>query len=229
MSSRQNYNFPGVTQLVQQETTQGGFCFYVDKDYQFYLQLMQECATEYNCHIHAYALLPDKTLLLITPYADSAVSQMMHALSQRYTDYINRTYGRNESLWRSGYLSCLLEADEYLFDCMRYIELSSVRQAQVNKVEDWAWSSYHCNALNKADSLITAHSTYTSVADDAAGCAAVYEELIRLKIRDEEDIEEIDATLKQGGILGSSEFRQKYSQLDSVKNADGEWGCVMCY
>ena len=41
--------------------------------------------------------------------------------------YINKTYRRTGTLWDSRYKSSLVQADNYLLLCQRYIELNPVR------------------------------------------------------------------------------------------------------
>lgn len=230
MAAKLHFNYPGVTQLVQQQARKGELCFYVDKDYQFYLDVLHTCAVEFNCHIHAYALMPAQTLLLVTPYSDAAVSKMMHALTQQYAAHINKTYGRSDALWQGGYTSCLLQSEQYLIDCMRYIEFMPVRQNPQLQLQEYVWSSYRSNALNIADTVITPHSEYQALSDNDAERVIAYKDLLKLKMRDEEDIEEISAALVQQGILGSSSFRQQYTLPAEAQKAASEYStCVMCY
>ena len=114
MSVKPHYNFPGVPQLIVQRASNRDTCFFVEKDYQYYLEILQEFANEYNCQIHAYALMPNHVHLLATSNSDNGISQLMQVLSRRYAEYVNKTYGATGPLWEGGYKSCLLESKQYL-------------------------------------------------------------------------------------------------------------------
>jgi putative transposase len=81
----------------------------------------------------------------------------MISLGRRYVQYINRTYRRTGTLWDGRYKSSLVQADDYLLLCQRYIELSPVRAAIVDDPVHYRWSSYRANALGEADPLLTPH------------------------------------------------------------------------
>lgn len=54
----------------------------------------------------------------------------------------------------------LIQDEQYLLACMRYIELNPVRANMVKTPSHYPWSSYGSNAQGKLDSLITPHALY---------------------------------------------------------------------
>jgi len=64
--------------------------------------------------------------------------------------YINRSYRRTGTLWDSRYKSSVVQADDYLLSCQRYIELNPVRAAMVEDPAHYRWTSYRVNALGQA-------------------------------------------------------------------------------
>jgi putative transposase len=95
--------------------------------------------------------------MLISPMVDHGISQMMQALGRRYVYYVNKTYGRSGALWEGRYKSCLIDSDNYLLICMRYIELNLVRANMVSHPAEYQWSSYPINAQGEENSLIEQH------------------------------------------------------------------------
>jgi hypothetical protein len=75
-----------------------------------------------------------------------APSSVMKALGQRYVQYINRTYRRSGGLWEGRFRSCLVQQDDYLFACLRYIEMNPVRAGMVEQPADYRWSSYRARS-----------------------------------------------------------------------------------
>jgi hypothetical protein len=72
--------------------------YYSPADSRLYLELLQEAAARYECHVHAYVLMTNHVHLLATPQQSSGISQMMQRLAQRYARTINRTCHRTGTL-----------------------------------------------------------------------------------------------------------------------------------
>ncbi len=79
---------------------------------------------------------------------------MMQTLGRYYVQYFNYHYKRTGTLWEGRYKSTLVSTEQYLLTCMRYIELNPVRAGMVENPFDYRWSSYHCNGLGEASTLI---------------------------------------------------------------------------
>ena len=47
--------------------------------------------------------------------------------------------------------SCLTQSEDYVLACYRYIELNPMRAGMVTQPKDYRRSSYHTNALGKAN------------------------------------------------------------------------------
>ena len=231
MSSTPHYNFPGVPQLILKQTAQHQPCFFVDKDYLYYLETLEDCADEFQCHIHAYALMPDHIYLLATSHSNNGLSNMMQSLSSTYVTYIHKTYGITGSLWQGGYKSCLLECDPCLISCMEFVEESPLREKQINKVDEYRWSSYYSNALHKSDSVITPHSIYMELSRNEQSRRQIYQALFA-ELLDEKTTDEIKLALNAGLVLGTQAFKDKVqAHVSTVTGkADDEcFDCVMFY
>ena len=62
------------------------------------------------------------------------------------------------SVWEGRYEATLLDSENYLLTCSRYIELNPVRAGMVNDPAEYPWSSYHYNALGIENRLLKLHS-----------------------------------------------------------------------
>ncbi|MCD7081643.1 transposase, partial [Pseudomonas sp. MAFF 311095] len=78
----------------------------------------------------------------------------MKGLGQRYVQYINRTYQRTGALWEGRFRSCLVQKDNYVLACYRYIEMNPVRAGMVAHPGDYRWTSYRANAQGEASSFL---------------------------------------------------------------------------
>ena len=99
--------------------------------------------------------------LLAIPESSDGLSKMMQSLGRQYVRYFNYTYRRTGTLWEGRFKFCVVDAENYLLICQRYIELNPVRaKGMVDHPSDYPWSSYGYNALGDVDPLITQHEEY---------------------------------------------------------------------
>ena len=146
-------------------------CFFAEDDYGVYRRWLSAALNETDCRLHAYALMTNHVHLLITPRKAAAIPRLMISLGRRYVQYSNTTYRRTGTLWDSRYKSSMIQAETYLLDCMRYIELNPVRAAMVDDPAQYCRSGYRANGLAVTDLACpsatnrTASSLYSSVYD----------------------------------------------------------------
>lgn len=101
-------------------------CFYEDCDRAFYLFHLRRLLPNTQCALHAYCLMTNHVHLLLTPVTVSSCARLMQTLAQLHTQYVNRTYGRTGSLWEGRFHSCVVQSEEYLLTCYRYVERNPV-------------------------------------------------------------------------------------------------------
>jgi putative transposase len=183
-----------------------------EEDYQSYLHWLREALAEYECSLHAYALMTNHVHLLLTPKWAELIPRLLMSVGRRYVQYINHTYKRSGALWDSRYKSSLIHADSYLITCMRYIELNPVRAAIVDDPAHYRWTSYRHNGLGQADSRITEHALYRSLGATGKERLAAYRALIRHAL-DQEAIDNIRLAVNQNQPLGTSRFYAKIERL----------------
>jgi len=100
----------------------------------------------------------------LTPLKPDAAAKLMQSLDRRYVQYINKFYRRSGTLWEGRYKASLVNADEYLFACQRYIEMNPVRADMAAHPRDYPWSSYLINAEGKPCEWISPHALYQQLA-----------------------------------------------------------------
>ncbi len=61
----------------------------------------------------------------------------MQSIGRRYVQYINKQLHRTGTLFEGRFKASLVQADEYLLACMRYIELNPVRANMVAHAADY--------------------------------------------------------------------------------------------
>jgi putative transposase len=117
--------------------------------------------------------------MLASPQDQNGITRMMPYVGRYYVPYINYTYGTSGSLWAGRYKASLINEDEYLLTCMRYIELNPVRAEIVCPQGQYRWSSYRCNGQGKADKLVTPHPIYKMLGKTQSACLEAYKALFK--------------------------------------------------
>jgi putative transposase len=115
--------------------------FHDSDDYQYFLDLLLQTNHRFRFEIHAYCLMPNHYHILVrTPLAN--LDRGMQRLDGLYTQYYNKKYHRDGSLFRGRYKSILVDAKNYLLRISRYIHLNPVRANLVKHPRNYNWSSY---------------------------------------------------------------------------------------
>lgn len=198
-------------------------CFFAEEDYHCYLHWLQKSAADWNCAVHAYVLMTNHVHLLITAERPDGPARLMQSLGRRYVQYINRAYRRSGSLWEGRYKSSVVQAEAYLFTCMRYIELNPVRAGMVSDPAHYRWSSYRHNGLGQADERLTPHALYQGLGISDDERLASYRALFRSEL-DDDAIDDIRLALTQSQPLGDDRFAERICAKVGVRRAKAKRG-----
>ena len=212
MARLPRYSIINQPQHVILQGRQGQSVFHQQQDYQYFHDCLDAAAYNYNLKLHAYVLMPDHVHVLATPGNADSVSRVVQSIGRNYVQYFNELYDGVGTLWEGRYRATVIDGKHYLLTCSRYIELNPVRNALVDKPQDYHWSSYAHNALAQTDEMFTAASEYRKLGDSAAECAKAYRKLFRAKLSQQQVQEITDATVK-GWVLGDSKFVRKIEKL----------------
>lgn len=186
--------------------------FCADADYQFYLEKLQQACTKHECELHAYVLMTNHVHLLISPRTEQGLGKVMQMIGRYYVQYFNYSYQRTGTLWEGRYKATLIDSEQYLLTCYRYIELNPVRAAgMVDDPAEYPWSSYRYNALGMKNELITPHYEYLKLAKIAEERQQAYRDLLIHPLTEKTLTEIRDATNK-AWVLGSTYFKEKIEQ-----------------
>ena len=205
---------PGIPQHVIQRGNNRQACFGSDADFAAYAHWLDEYARKFRVAIHAWAFMTNHVHLLLTPEGDHGVSRLMQTLGRHYVRYFNYTYKRSGTLWEGRFKSCLVEAENYLLICQRYIELNPVRAGMVEAPADYVWSSYRSNGLGQPAKFWTPHRVYLQLGTTASERTATYRELFRGQI-DSMGLNQIRQATNQGMVLGNDRFKDEVERLAS--------------
>jgi putative transposase len=157
MPRRPRYQLTDFPLHVVQRGNDRRACFFDERDFRFYLQLLGESAVRHRVLVHAYVLMTNHVHLLLTPLVPGGISKVMQSVGSRYVKAINKASKKAGTLWESRYKACLVAHDRHVLAACRYIDLNPVRARMVEHPRDYRWSSYGALAGTRIDLLVTPH------------------------------------------------------------------------
>lgn len=207
MARKPRIDLGGYTYHIIQRGNNREACFYADDDYQTYLHCMAEAGKRYHIHIHAYVLMTNHTHVLVSTETNGALSRFMQHIGRRYVRYFNYAYRRSGTLWEGRYKSSVVDAETYLLECYRYIELNPVRAGMTQLPSEYRWSSARWHGFGEPNGLIQDHPIYLALGATQDERCRAYRTLFRCAM-DEEDIHRhrLGEVFSQEKILGGSRF-----------------------
>jgi REP-associated tyrosine transposase len=216
MPRRPRVHLDGVPLHIVQRGHNRQRCFFADADYRSYLRWLNEALAQCGCSLHAYVLMPNHVHLLLTPRKAELVPKLVISLGRRYVQYVNRRYGRTGTLWDSRYKSSLVHAEAYLLACQRYIELNPVRAGMVEAPQQYRWTSYHANATEQPDAMLTPHPLYLALGLEPEERRAIYRELLCAQFA-RSTLSRIRLALGQCQPLGDAPFHAEIERRTGVR------------
>ena len=212
MARLPRFDVPDQPQHVIQRGNNRSIIFVAEEDYQFYLKKLGDACQKFQCDLHAYVLMTNHVHLLMTPRLNGGIGKVMQMLGRYYVQYFNYQYNRTGTLWEGRYKATLMDSEQYLLTCSRYIELNPVRADMVVHPADYPWSSYHFNALGIKNPLLKKHCIYTALGKNASKRQSAYRALFEHQVPDK-TIEEIRVATNKAWVLGNERFIQQIEDL----------------
>lgn len=208
MARLSRFAIPGHPQhvIVRGNNRQEIFC--AEGDYRFYLEKLQAACEKHQCDIHAYVLMTNHVHLLITPHQEEGISKVMQMVGRYYVQYFNHCYQRTGTLWEGRYKATLIDSENYLLSCMRYIEMNPVHANMVQHPSEYPWSSYGPNARGDGGSFVVPHLEYRRLGRSVEERQSAYRQLFRSRLGEAVVNELRDATNK-AWVLGNDHFKER--------------------
>ncbi len=110
------------------------------KDYEHYLERLEQYCLETDIKVCAYCLMENHVHMLLHGELSSIIL-LMKKLGVSYSGYYNRKYDRTGHLFQDRYRSEPVDEERYLLTVFRYI-LQNPRRAAICAAADYPWSSY---------------------------------------------------------------------------------------
>ena len=70
------------------------------------------------------------------------LSRFMQRVEGEFAQTYNLAKGRGGAYWEDRYHATMIDAEGYLWNCMKYIDLNMVRAGVVKHPSEWAWTGF---------------------------------------------------------------------------------------
>jgi putative transposase len=131
---------PGVPHHVTQRGNNRQDIFFAEEDRSTYLECLIQCAADAGLGILGYCLMTNHVHLLLLPRDVDSLAAGLGRAHWRYSQRMNRLYGRTGHLWQGRFFSCALD-EEHAYRALVYIERNPVRAKMVPQAWAYSWSS----------------------------------------------------------------------------------------
>lgn len=128
--------------------------FLQDADFTKNLQLLKHYKRKLSLRLFGYCLMPNHVHLIVHLKEPEKLGYFMQALTQVYTVWFNKKYKKSGHLWQGRFKSMVVQEDEYLLQCVYYIETNPVRANIIGSPVDYPWSSYRDRVLGNKNGLL---------------------------------------------------------------------------
>ena len=113
--------------------------FFDKSDSTRFYELLEEGVGRFRVRIPAFCLMGNHVHLVVQ-VAEMPLSRLIQNVSFRYTRYRNAKERRTGHLFQGRYKAFLIDAETYLLELVRHIQLNPVRAGRVDDPADYRWS-----------------------------------------------------------------------------------------
>ena len=128
--------------------------FRYKQDYRCFLKIIKKYLAEFQISIFHYCLMPNHMHLLVQAQKAKDLPKFMQVVLQVYANYFRNKYNSVGFMFQNRYKSYLIEKENYLLECARYIERNPLRAKIVTDLYEYPWSSFTFYAKGTEDGII---------------------------------------------------------------------------
>ena len=196
----------GHVHLLMQRGRSGQAVFTSPQDAQSYLAALRAAADQAGVAVHAYALVDNEAVMLVTPLAADSLSRMVQSLGRRFVRDHNQRHAASGSPWEGRFRSTVIDSAQHLLSCLCFVESMDPGAAA-----DQAWSSASHHGGQRQDPLITEHPGFWRLGNTPFEREAAHRQLLTSGNSPQQTRQIRDALLK-GWPLGDSAFTASLSR-----------------
>jgi len=155
---RQAYD--GAIYHIRQRGNNGQQLFKETQDYSKFISLIKRYKDKYSFELYNYCLMGNHIHFLMKVFKKEELAKLTQGIFQAYSLYYKQKYQYTGYLYQGRYKSTIIENNEYLLECGRYIETNPLRAKLVKTLKNYKWLSYAFYAYGQQNSLLTPNPLY---------------------------------------------------------------------
>jgi putative transposase len=106
--------------------------------------MLRERLKKFPVSLLAYCITSNHTHMLVKVRegAERTLGRFMQSLEGDFGQYYNLRKKRRGAFWSDRYHAVMVDSGEYLWKCMKYIDMNMVRAGVVKHPAEWKWCGY---------------------------------------------------------------------------------------
>ena len=152
--------------------------FHHGKDFQRFRELILEYKIIYSILVYHYCFMTNHVHMLIQTARLNQLAKFSHYVQRRYAYYYCGKYKWTGSVFQRGYRSIVIERDEYLLECGRYIERNPIKAKLAKAAGDYIYSSFDYYAKGNPDELLDVSPAYLGLSPDLTERKRIYADYV---------------------------------------------------
>ena len=133
---------PGCVYHLTHRCHNRSFLFRFARDRTEYRRRLRQAVKQFDVSLLTYSITSNHTHLVLTAGEPETISRMLQKLEGEFAEYYNRRKKRSGAFWEGRYWCTMVDVGDYVWNCMKYIDLNMVRAGAVEHPSQWRWCGY---------------------------------------------------------------------------------------
>lgn len=180
-----------------------------NEDFEIFLKTIKKFKEKYAFKIYGYCLMNNHVHLILEPTIKNTLSKIIQSITLSHIRLYHKKYRSSGHLWQGRFKNPIIQADEYLLESLRYVELNPVRAGIVRSPEDYPFSSckFHIEGIDPIG-ILDEDPIFLSLADTERNRQSTYKKFLSTE-QNEEIIKTIRQSIESGFALATDTFAEQ--------------------
>lgn len=134
---------PGHAWHITHRCHKREFLLKFDKDKKRWIRWLFEAKKRFDLYVLYYTVTSNHVHLLVYENISGTILKSLQLLAGRVAQEYNVRKNCKSAFWVDRYHATIIDADNYLIQCILYIDLNMIRAGVVVHPEDWGFTGYN--------------------------------------------------------------------------------------
>lgn len=176
------------------------------EDFEVFLMTIKKFKEKYRFKLYGYCLMNNHIHLVMEPTVKGTLSKIIQSITLSHIRLYHKKYRTSGHLWQGRFKNPVIEADEYLLECLRYVELNPVKVGVAKAPGAYSYSSFGFHVYGEDKyKILDQDPVYMSLGRTDKDRQAAYRKLFATE-QDEQIIQAIRKSIESGFALATDGF-----------------------